>query len=121
MKKLLVPGLLMFMAMGLAQRQANAGGFSIGISIGDSHRYHPAPIIAAPPVVVSQPAPVCAQPSVVVPQVCGQPPVVVVQPQPTYVVRECDRPYGYYRYDWHNHYGRYGHYGHEGRYERHRR
>jgi hypothetical protein len=45
----------------------------------------------------------------------------VVQPQPTYVVRECDRPYGYYRYDWHSHYGRYGHSGHEGRYEHRRR
>jgi hypothetical protein len=103
MKKFLVPSLLALIVAGVAQRQANAGSFSIGISIGDDHRRHgPPPVIVAPPVVARPP--VCA----------AQPPVVVVsRPQYCergYYVRECERPY-WYRHDRHWH----------GRYEPHRR
>ena len=129
MKKVLVPGLLVAMAMGLASRQANAGGFSIGISIGDNHRHAPVQVISAPPVIVAQPAPVCAPPVVVAqptvvysqPEVCAPAPVVVFQPRPSYVaVRECDRVvYPHYGYGWH---GAYDHRGYEhGRSEHHRR
>jgi hypothetical protein len=123
MKKVLVPGLLALMAVGMAQRQANAGGFSIGISIGDDHRHRPAQVISAPPVIVAQPAPVYApaqivyaQPTVAVPQVCSEPQVVIVQPQPRYVTIGGWVPYG--RYD---HYGRDWHGHYESRYEHHRR
>lgn len=107
MKKFIVPSLLMLFAAGLGQQNAKAGGFSIGISIGDSHRHQAPPIVvAAPPpaVVVSRPA-----------EVCAPAPVVVVQPRPvvypSYYVRECERrPVIYrhghdrYRYD-HRHDG----------------
>lgn len=85
MKKFLVPSLLMLFAAGLGQQNAKAGSFSIGISIGDDHRYH------APAVVVSRP-----------PVACAPAPVVVVQPRPVdypgYYVRECERRPVYYGY-----------------------
>lgn len=111
MKKFLVPSLLVLFAAGLGQQNAKAGGFSIGISIGDNHRYQPPPVVVAPPppaVVVSRP-PVVYAPAQ---EVCAPAPapVVVVQPRPVeysgYYVREYEhRPvyYGHghdrYRYD----------------------
>ena len=82
MKKFIVPSLLMLFAAGLGQQNAKAGGFSIGISIGDNHRYHAPGVVAAPPpaIVVSRPAEVCAP----APVVCDPAPVVVVQPRPIY-------------------------------------
>jgi hypothetical protein len=92
MKKFLVPGLVMLFAVGLGQRDAKAGGFSFNISIGDHRHALPAVVVAPAPVYV--PAPVCGP----------RPPVVIVQPEPYCdrgyaVVRECERPRGYYRHE----------------------
>jgi hypothetical protein len=101
MKKFLVPSLLALFAVGLSQREANAG-FSIDISIGDSHRHRPPVIVARPPVVVARP------------------PVVVVPARPQYCerghvyVRECE--HHHHRPDWRRHgYDRHDRYD---RYER---
>jgi hypothetical protein len=90
MKKLIVPVLLVLFAMGLSQREAKAG-FSIGISIGDSHRHSPPVVVAPRPVIISRPPVVVAAP------VCEPPRVIV---------RECETyPYGRYdRYDRHDRY-----------------
>lgn len=92
MKKLIVPVLLVLFAAGLSQREAKAG-FSIGISIGDSRR-HTAPVVVAPPQVISQPAVVVAAPP------CEPAPVVVSQyetyPAAQVIVRE---PYPRVRYE----------------------
>src|SRR5438477_11511890 len=108
MKKFLVPSLLMLFATGLAQQEAKAGSFSIGISIGDDHRRYAPPIVYAPPQVISRPAVVCAEPQ-----------VVVVQPRRD----DCDRGYAYVRECEHPYGWRYGHYRHaeHDRYERHDR
>jgi hypothetical protein len=92
MKKLIVPVLVVLFAAGMSQRQAKAG-FSIGISIGDSHR-HNAPVIVAPPQVISRPAVVVAPPP------CEPAPVVVREcetyPTARVIVRE---PYPRVRYE----------------------
>jgi hypothetical protein len=88
MKKFLVPTLLVLFAAGLGQRESKAGGFSIGISIGDNHRYAAPPVVLAPPpMVISRPPVIVAQAPVCVPQ----PPVVVVQTAP----QICEPSYGY--------------------------
>ena len=104
MKKFIVPSLLVLFAAGLGQQNAKAGGFSIGISIGDNHRHQAPPVVvAAPPpaVVVSRPAEVCAPP----PVACDPAPVVVVQPRPVYYP-------GYYGHGYEHRPVYYGH-GHD--------
>jgi hypothetical protein len=75
MKKILVPAVLMMVLAGLGSQKANAGSFSIGISIGDSHRHHSPPVVVAPPPVV-----VARPPVVYAPAPCAPAPVVVVRP-----------------------------------------
>ena len=105
MKKFLVPSLLALFAVGLSQREANAG-FSIDISIGDHHRHRPPVIISRPPVVVARP------------------PVVVVPARRDYCerghvyVRECDHHHPRYHRDARGHGHGYGRYDRYDRYDR---
>ena len=91
MKKFLVPSLLALLVAGLGQRESSAGSFSIGISIGDSHRHSRPPVVVAPPVVYTQPA-VCA------PVVVARPQVVYAPVRSPYYVRECEHRHGHYRH-----------------------
>ena len=94
MKKFLVPSLMALLVAGLGQRDAKAGSFSIGISIGDSHRHSRPPVVVARPPVVYAPAPaVCAPPVVV-----ARPQVVYAPVRSPYYVRECEHRHGHYRH-----------------------
>jgi hypothetical protein len=102
MKKFLVPSLLVLLVAGLGQRESTAGSFSIGISIGDSHRHSRPPVVVAQPPVVYAPPVVCAPPVVV-----ARPPVVYAPAYSPYYVRECERRdyrhgHGHYRGDYHH-------------------